>query len=196
MNPYPIPTETDPQTQAQIQQAQNQLQQAQRITQDALNAIQCASAGASVRLQGAPNAMKDGAGTAIDTIGNAVGNTLKHSNPKHPWRSLAYWSMSIGLFVIVTSFFSACQGAISGVASNEPLPYNAPVAARTGNATVRGLKLVSQFGSPLVEESDRTFRTQLIRQQGGPVPNNGPIPVNSSRIMNVRTNVEQYQQPR
>ncbi|MCT7997159.1 hypothetical protein [Laspinema olomoucense] len=189
MNSYP--TETDPQT--QIQQAQNQLQHAQRITQDALNAIQRASASANNRLAGAPDAMKSGAGTAIDTINTAVRNTLKHSNPKHPWRSLAYWSMSIGLFVIVTSLFSACQGAISGVASNEPLPYNAPTAARTGNATVRGLKLVSQFGSPLVEESDRTFRTQLIRQQGGPVPNNGPIPVDRSRIMNVRTNVEQYQ---
>ncbi|MCT7981452.1 hypothetical protein [Laspinema olomoucense] len=187
MNSYPTPTENnDAQTQAQIQQAQTQLQQA-------LAAIQRASNGASVRLQGAPDAMKSGAGTAIDTINNAVGNTLKHSNPKHPWRSLAYWSMSIGLFVIVTSLFSACQGAISGVASNEPLPYNAPVAARTGNATVRGLKLVTQLGSPLVEESDRTFRTQLIRQQGGPVPNNGPIPVDRSRIMNVRTNVEQYQ---
>ncbi|MCT7975735.1 hypothetical protein [Laspinema olomoucense] len=189
MNSYP--TETDPQT--QVQQAQTQLQHAQRITQDALNAIQRASASANNRLAGAPDAMKSGAGTAIDTINTAVGNTLKHSNPKHPWRSLAYWSMSIGLFVIVTSLFSACQGAISGVASNEPLPYNAPAAARTGNATVRGLKLVSQFGSPLVEESDRTFRTQLIRQQGGPVPNNGPIPVDRSRIMNVRTNVEQYQ---
>ncbi|MCT7984983.1 hypothetical protein NG796_17055 [Laspinema sp. A4] len=189
MNSYP--TETDPQT--QIQQAQTQLQHAQRITQDALNAIQRASASANNRLAGAPDAMKSGAGTAIDTIGNALGNTLKHSNPKHPWRSLAYWSMSIGLFVIVTGLFNACQGAISGVASNEPLPYNAPVAARTGNATVRGLKLVTQLGSPLVEESDRTYRTQLIRQQGGPVANNGPIPVNSSRILNVRTNVEQYQ---
>ncbi len=92
MNSYP--TETDPQT--QVQQAQTQLQHAQRITQDALNAIQRASASANNRLAGAPDAMKTGAGTAIDTIGNAVGNTLKHSNPKHPWRSLAYWSMSIG----------------------------------------------------------------------------------------------------
>jgi hypothetical protein len=191
MNPYPTPTETDPQS--QVQQAQRQLHQVHKQMSDALAAIERASAGASSRLQGAPDAMKSGAGTAVDTIGNAVGNTLKHSNPKHPWRSLAYWSMSIGLFVIVTSLFSACQGAISGVASNEPLPYNAPVAARTGNATVRGLKLVTQLGSPLVEESDRTYRTQLIRQQGGPVPNNGPIPTDRSRIMNVRTNVEQYQ---
>ncbi len=95
--------------------------------------------------------------------------------------------------MIVTNLFNACQGAISGVASNEPLPYNAPAAARTGNATVRGLKLVTQLGSPLVEESDRTYRTQLIRQQGGPVPNNGPIPTDRSRILKVRTNVEQYQ---
>lgn len=192
MNSYP--SEPDPQT--QIQQAQTQLQHAQRITQDALNAIQRASASANNRLAGAPDAMKSGAGTAIDTIGNAVGNTLKHSNPKHPWRSVAYWSMGIGLFVIVTSLFNACQGAISGVASNEPLPYNAPAAARTGNATVRGLKLVTHIGTPLLEESDRIYRTQLVRQQGGPVPNTGPVPMDRSRILEVRTNVERYQHSR
>lgn len=185
MNSYPTPPENN--------DAQTQLQQAQTQLQHALNAIQRASASANNRLAGAPDAMKSGAGTAIDTINNAVGNTLKHSNPKHPWRSLAYWSMGIGLFVIVSTIFSACQGAISGVASNEPLPYNAPTAAKASHATVRGLKLVSQFGAPLVEESDRTYRTQLVRQQGGPVPNTGPVPVDRSRIMNVRTNVEQYQ---
>jgi len=187
MNSYP---ETDTQG---LQEAQNQLKKAKRITEEALEALDRAGNRATSRLKGAPDALSNGANQAVQTITDTVGTTFKYSNPRHPFKSIGYWAMGIGLFVILTSFFNACQGAISGVASNDPLPRNAPTAAKASHATVRGIKLVTNLGSPLVEEFDGIYRTQLVQQQQFPGQNAQPIPLDRSRNIVVQTNLQRYQ---
>ncbi|MCT7977697.1 hypothetical protein [Laspinema olomoucense] len=178
-----------------LQDAQNQLKKARKITEDALEALDRAGHSASSRLKGAPDAITNGATQAVQTITDTVGTTLKYSNPKHPFKTIGYWAMGIGLYVIALAVFNACQGVVSGVASDKPLPHNAPASAKASNATVRGLKLVTNLGSPLVEEFDGAYRTQLVNQsqQQFAGQNAQPIPLDRSRNIVVQTNLQRYQ---
>lgn len=195
MNSYP----TDPDAIAQIQQTQRQLQQVRKQVWDALGAIERAAESASDRVHGTPNAMKNGAGNAIDLVSANVKTTLKHSNPKRPARSFGYWLLMLGIFTAITLLLDACKGVVSGVANNEPLPYNAPAAAKASNATVRGIKAVSFLGGKIASEYDDAYRFQLVQQNGGQVPQAIPAQnpaLDRSRILTVKTNVERYQNPR
>ncbi|MCT7971134.1 hypothetical protein [Laspinema olomoucense] len=185
MNSYP---ETD----ASLQDAQNQLKKAKRITEEALDALDRAGHKASSRLKGAPDALSNGATQAVSTITDTVGTTFKYSNPKHPFKSIGYWAMGIGLYVIALTAFNACQGVVSGVASDKPLPSNAPTAAKASHATVRGVKLVTQLGTPLVEEFDNGYRFQLVQQQQQ-FAQPQPIPLDRTRNIAVQTNLQRYQ---
>jgi ElaB/YqjD/DUF883 family membrane-anchored ribosome-binding protein len=189
MNSYP---EAD----ASLQDAQNQLKKAKKITEEALEALDRAGHKASSRLKGAPDALTNGATQAVSTISDTVGTTFRYSNPKHPFRTIGYWAMGIGLYVIALTVFNACQGVVSGIASDKPLPSNAPSAAKASHATVRGVKLVTQLGRPLVEELDNGYRFQLVQQhqnQQLAQPNNQPIPLDRSRNIVVNTNLQRYQ---
>ncbi|MEM9928051.1 MAG: hypothetical protein AAF915_30745 [Cyanobacteria bacterium P01_D01_bin.50] len=76
--------------------------------------------------RGVTPAMENGANAAIGTLGTVA----NHTNPFKPWRSFAFWSMSIGTLVVgswVAQFF---LGGLIATRNPRQLPQNTSTPVR------------------------------------------------------------------
>jgi len=89
--------------------------------------------------RGVTPAMENGANAAIGTLGTVA----NHTNPFKPWRSFAFWSMSIGTLVVgswVAQFF---LGGLIATRNPRQLPQNTSTAVRFGHGVVNSGKPIA-----------------------------------------------------
>ena len=89
--------------------------------------------------RGVTPAMENGANAAIGTLGTVA----NHTNPFKPWRSFAFWSMSIGTLVVgswVAQFF---LGGLIATRNPRQLPQNTSTPVRFGHGVVNSSKPVA-----------------------------------------------------
>jgi hypothetical protein len=89
--------------------------------------------------RGVTPAMEYGANAAIGTLGTVA----NHTNPFKPWRSFAFWSMSIGTLVVgswVAQFF---LGGLIATRNPRELPQNTSTAVRFGHGVVNSGKPIA-----------------------------------------------------
>jgi hypothetical protein len=114
--------------------------------------------------RGITPAMEDGASSAIGTLGTVA----SHTNPFRPWRSFAFWSMSIGTLIVggwVAQFF---LGGLIATRNPRQLPQNTPTAVRFGHGVVNAGKPVAsgvwngfeQVATGAGDSLDRAVRIQ------------------------------------
>ncbi|MGB3756478.1 MAG: hypothetical protein WBA07_08920 [Rivularia sp. (in: cyanobacteria)] len=114
--------------------------------------------------RGVTPAMENGAGAAISTLGTVA----NHSNPFKPWRSFAFWSMSIGTLIVgswVAQFF---LGGLIATRNPRQLPQNTSTPVRFGHGVVNAGKPVAngvwngfgQVATGAGDSLDRAVRLQ------------------------------------
>ncbi|MGB3653909.1 MAG: hypothetical protein WBA41_22225, partial [Rivularia sp. (in: cyanobacteria)] len=89
--------------------------------------------------RGVTPAMENGANAAIGTLGTVA----NHTNPFKPWRSFAFWSMSIGTLVVgswVAQFF---LGGLIATRNPRQLPQNTSIPVRFGHGVVNSGKPIA-----------------------------------------------------
>ena len=119
--------------------------------------------------RGVTPAMENGAGAAIGTLGTVA----NHTNPFKPWRSFAFWSMSIGTLVVgswVAQFF---LGGLIATRNPRQLPQNTSTAVRFGHGVVNSGKPIAngvwngfgQVATGAGDSLDRAVRLQTVESK-------------------------------
>ncbi|MCJ8281213.1 MAG: hypothetical protein MJK14_15370 [Rivularia sp. ALOHA_DT_140] len=123
---------------------------------------------------GVTPAMENGANAAIGTLGTVA----NHTNPFKPWRSFAFWSMSIGTLVVgswVAQFF---LGGLIATRNPRQLPQNTSTAVRFGHGVVNASKPVAngvwngfgQVATGAGDSLDRAVRLQTVESNNWQQP--------------------------
>ncbi|MEO1561720.1 MAG: hypothetical protein AAFS12_19625, partial [Cyanobacteria bacterium J06632_19] len=124
--------------------------------------------------RGVTPAMENGAGAAIGTLGTVA----NHTNPFKPWRSFAFWSMSIGTLVVgswVAQFF---LGGLIATRNPRQLPQNTSTAVPFGHGVVNAGKPVAngvwngfgQVATGAGDSLDRAVRLQNVESNNWQQP--------------------------
>jgi hypothetical protein len=124
--------------------------------------------------RGVTPAMENGAGAAIGTLGTVA----NHTNPFKPWRSFAFWSMSIGTLVVgswVAQFF---LGGLIATRNPRQLPQNTSTPVRFGHGVVNAGKPVAngvwngfgQVATGAGDSLDRAVRLQTVESNNWQQP--------------------------
>ena len=124
--------------------------------------------------RGVTPAMENGAGAAIGTLGTVA----NHTNPFKPWRSFAFWSMSIGTLVVgswVAQFF---LGGLIATRNPRQLPQNTSTPVRFGHGVVNAGKPVAngvwngfgQVATGAGDSLDRAVRLQNVESNNWQQP--------------------------
>ena len=132
--------------------------------------------------RGVTPAMENGAGAAIGTLGTVA----NHTNPFKPWRSFAFWSMSIGTLVVgswVAQFF---LGGLIATRNPQELPQNTSTAVRFGHGVVNSGKPIAngvwngfgQVATGAGDSLDRAVRLQTVESNNWQQP---PVNVKQRR---------------
>lgn len=124
--------------------------------------------------RGVTPAMENGANAAIGTL-STVAN---HTNPFKPWRSFAFWSMSIGTLVVgswVAQFF---LGGLIATRNPRQLPQNTSTPVRFGHGVVNSSKPIAngvwngfgQVATGAGDSLDRAVRLQIVESNNWQQP--------------------------
>ncbi|MBV6622732.1 MAG: hypothetical protein KI793_07255 [Rivularia sp. (in: Bacteria)] len=124
--------------------------------------------------RGVTPAMENGANAAIGTLGTVA----NHTNPFKPWRSFAFWSMSIGTLVVgswVAQFF---LGGLIATRNPRQLPQNTSTPVRFGHGVVNAGKPVAngvwngfgQVATGAGDSLDRAVRLQTVESNNWEQP--------------------------
>ncbi|MEM6402986.1 MAG: hypothetical protein AAF757_22620 [Cyanobacteria bacterium P01_D01_bin.116] len=124
--------------------------------------------------RGVTPAMENGANAAIGTLGTVA----NHTNPFKPWRSFAFWSMSIGTLVVgswVAQFF---LGGLIATRNPRQLPQNASTPVRFGHGVVNSGKPIAnsvwngfgQVATGAGDSLDRAVRLQTVESNNWQQP--------------------------